>query len=124
MRNHYLRSLAVVGAFVCLSAVCAFSQNLITNGGFETGNFNGWTQIGDTSYSGVCVSNEDTPECSGRNAFDGQWMGGFGAICSLGGVKQTVATIPGQAYDLSFWMQSGYSPPPNAVNITFDGVTV
>jgi hypothetical protein len=114
------RTILIVGALTMLS-VGAPAQNLITNGGFETGDFTGWTQVGDTSYSGVCPSNDQSESCSGRDVFDGKWMGDFGAVHYQGGVMQTVATIPGQTYQISFWLQTGYSDPPNSADITFDG---
>src|SRR4051812_19847696 len=119
MKKDFFKTFAVVAAFLCLAAIPSLSQNLITNGGFETGDFRGWTPIGDTSYTGVCLSGDDTDNCSGREVFDGQWKGDFGAVYSLGGIQQTVATTPGQTYTFSFWMESGYSPPPNAVSISF-----
>lgn len=107
-----------------VSSCASFAQNLVTNGGFETGDFTGWTQVGDTSFSGVCQSGSPSPDCSGRNVFDGNWMGSFGPVFALGGVSQTVATTPGQSYEISFWMQTGYQGYPNAALITFDGATL
>ncbi len=108
-------------AFAFASA--AFAQNLINNGGFETGDFTGWTQFGDTGYTGVCADDDQTTSCSGYKPYDGDWMGSFGAIGSQGGVMQTIATIPGATYQISFYLSNGQDPP-NSFAISFDGVTL
>jgi hypothetical protein len=115
------RAFSIIAAFVLFSPLALLSQNLITNSGFETGDFTGWAQIGDTGFSGVCPSGSPSENCSGRDVFDGNWMGSFGPVVSQGGIMQTVATTPGTTYNISFWLQSGYSGFPNSIDVTFDG---
>lgn len=80
----------------------AAHANLIVNGGFETGDFTGWTQSGwfiDTTnpHSGV---------------YDAS-TGCGGASCTTVGdpnsafIAQTVATTVGTTYNLSFFYDSG-----------------
>src|SRR5258708_34860523 len=52
MRTLRLILLALT-AVAALSVAYPAKANLITNPGFETGNFTGWTQSGDTSFTGV-----------------------------------------------------------------------
>src|SRR5262249_2874481 len=68
--------------------------NPITNGGFETGNFTGWTQGGTTGNTGVAAN---TPHTGTFAAF-------LGPVGSDGTLSQNVATTPGQQYVLSFWL--------------------
>jgi hypothetical protein len=74
----------------------SITSNLIVNGGFETGNLSGWSQFGDTSFSGV-DSSANIPVHSGNYA-------AYFGPSLLGGISQTVTTTPGQTYQLSLWL--------------------
>ncbi len=74
-------------------------QTIVQNGGFETGDFTGWTQSGDTSYTDV-TSGDTNYVHSGNNGAQ------FGPSASLGYLTQTLVTTPGQTYLLSFWLSN------------------
>jgi hypothetical protein len=82
----------------------------VTNGGFETGDFTGWTQSGNTA--GIFVS----PSA----AFNGH----FGAVLttdgSMGFLSQTVTTPTGSPLDLSFFL-AGDGATPNELKVSFNG---
>jgi hypothetical protein len=71
----------------------ALAAPLVINGGFETGDFTGWTVAG--ASTGVVCSNGVIPAHSGNceSLFSG-------AADSLG---QNITTIPGHSYTLEFW---------------------
>jgi hypothetical protein len=69
----------------------------LQNGSFETGDFTGWTQTGNTTFNGV--------QCPGPGptVFQGNCSAFFGPIGSLGGISQTVTDlVAGRPYTLSF----------------------
>jgi hypothetical protein len=87
-----------------VGASCTFGSAIV-NGGFETGDFTGWTQSGwfiDTTNPNSGVYDASTG-CSG-------------ASCTTVGdpnsayVYQDVATTIGTTYDLSFFYDSGQDP--------------
>ncbi len=86
--------------------------NLVRNCGFETGNFEGWTQSGDTSFTMV----------TGDAAHSGNFGAQIGPERFPGFLTQTLATVPGQLYDLSFWMRS--SGQPNQFMLYWDGTPI
>jgi hypothetical protein len=106
------RVMALVGA---LSLAGVAHAELVTNGGFETGNFSGWTQFGNTGATGVTSTN-----FFGTYIHSGTYGGAFGAVGSPGGIFQTLSTTAGQTYLVSFWMSID-SGVPNSMTFNWNG---
>ncbi len=89
--------LAVTGAVlaIMLPTSAVAGVNLVQNNSFETGDFNGWTQFGNTGFTGV------QGNFSGVNPTDGSYQAYFGPVGSPGGISQTLASASGN-YDVSF----------------------
>jgi hypothetical protein len=51
--SHMKKLILAVATFAAFTMSAAARAELVTNGGFETGNFSGWTQSGNTGFSGV-----------------------------------------------------------------------
>ena len=100
-----------VGAVGCLAFAPMANAGIETNGGFETGDFTGWTQFGDSAFDFVDSS---SPHSGNASAF-------FGAVDSSG-ISQTLTTITGQKYEVSFWL-GNYEGTPNAFSWSWNGVT-
>jgi hypothetical protein len=101
-----LLSLSVVAAFAAGHSTFA---NLVTNPGFETGGFTGWTQSGNTSFSGV----DGNPHSGVYSAF-------FGPLGSNGFLTQNLATTAGGLYDLNFWLDND-GGTPNHFEVSWGG---
>jgi subtilase family serine protease len=84
-------------------------QSLVQNGGFETGDFSAWTLVGTTTVS--------TP--TGSTLYNGVenlatypfvvHSGNYGVFLGdtqVATLSQQLATLPGQAYLLSFWLDN------------------
>jgi hypothetical protein len=86
------RYLAAVAALALSTPVLAV--NLAVNGSFETGDFTGWTQFGDTSFT--------TVEFGSFNELptDGNWQAVFGPTGGIGGIRQSFASAG--TYNVSF----------------------
>ena len=67
---------------------------LISNGGFETGDFTGWSQSGSTQNVSVVTSPVHT----------GTFAAQLGPAGAPGYLSQMVATTPAADYRLSFWL--------------------
>ena len=81
-------------------AVPASATNLVTNGGFETGDFTGWTLSGNSGFTGV-----------DNIAHSGSYGGFFGQVGSTGTLSQTLGTVSGQTYTISFWLEDDGGTP-------------
>src|SRR5205814_9840930 len=105
---------AAMGLAVGISGP-AHAVELVTNGSFETGDFTGWTQTGNTGFSGV--------ECPGApfaGPGDGNCDAFFGPVGSVGGITQNIATVAGVRYFIGF----DFGPDgrtPSSFSATFGG---
>jgi hypothetical protein len=103
---------------------------LIQNGGFETGDFTGWTL---NEASGT-VSIVDNGSNSGISPHSGTYFAALGHPSTLGYLTQTVPTVANQAYLLSLWLKSPNaatasgglvsSNTPNEFSVSWNGNTL
>lgn len=113
--NRTAVSLARIAAAALALASAAGAQaavELVANGGFETGDFSGWTAaIGP--FSGVDGS-----------AAHGGAFGVFGGEPDAPGtLAQDLATVAGTAYDIRLWLRSD-GETPSVFRVRFGGVTL
>jgi subtilase family serine protease len=95
-------------------------QPVILNGGFETGDFTGWTQSGNTAYTYVISNNA-------QFVHSGTYGAELGPSSTLGYLSQTVPTFAGQNYLLSLWMDSPNitgTLTPNEFSVSWNGSTI
>jgi hypothetical protein len=103
MKNKILAVVAAIGLALGASA----HAELVSNGGFETGDLTGW------SGNGAFADNFE-------GTHSGSYAAYFGAVGQLDGISQTIATVAGTSYDFSFWYASD-GGMPNAFQAYFDG---
>lgn len=84
----------LIALVLAVGVAGAQAANIVNNGSFETGDFTGWTQTGNTGFTGVFAGN---PAPGG-----GSFAAFFGPFGSIGGITQTLTTLPGQFYTISF----------------------
>jgi len=107
----------VLGSGPSIEATIApVDLGLVVNGGFETGDFSGWTTNGN--FTSTSVTNDSASVHSGTF---GAALGAFG---SLGYLAQTLPTIAGARYALSFWLESPDGQTPNEFLVSWNGNTL
>jgi pro-kumamolisin-like protein/BACON domain-containing protein len=104
-------------------------QSLVQNGGFETGDFSFWTFTGDYTTSGGELENGVVgADVSTNWVHSGAYGAAFGQAGTLAYISQTLTTLPGQSYLLSFWLNNIGGATPNQFlvnwNTNFPGTNI
>ncbi len=121
-------ALSVIGLVLVLGTGSLAQQNLLTNPGFETGDFTGWTITQNSPNYGVATNGTLINGTS-------QIFGPFTVLVHTGNyaaytvlcegycygnqfqmyldLSQTVTLTPGQIYTASYWFGNGYNGPVN-----------
>lgn len=94
----------------------SIGQNIVQNGGFETGDFTDWSFSGTANRFGTLYNGVVSVATYGSEATNFIHSGTYGA--ALGYKKfaylyQSLATIPGQTYLFSFWLNNPGGDTPN-----------
>ena len=101
----------------------AVGTSLLPNGGFESGDFSYWILGGNSASSFNSVDDGST-----LLPHSGNYSATFGELGELATVSQTITTLPGQTYLLSFWFtsvpDSDNVTTPNEFRVRFDNHTL
>ena len=89
------------------------SPPLLDNGGFELGNFTGWTLGGNT--------NNVTVQSDPADVHSGSFGARLAPSGSLGYLSQSIATTPGSPYNFSFWINSASGSGSNELTALWNG---
>lgn len=82
---------------VACTDVRAEFVDVVTNGGFETGDLTGWQLGGSANFTNTYVST--------AAAYQGNYGVAFGPPSTgISSLSQVIATVPGQAYQISYFV--------------------
>lgn len=110
MRRKFITTAAIAFAALSFSGT-AQAVELVANGGFETGDFTGWTQFGNTGFTSVCAGSG----CANTGTYGAT----FGPVGSIGGIEQLLNTAVAGNYTISFFLRND-GGPTNSFTAFFD----
>ncbi|HEX3626081.1 MAG TPA: protease pro-enzyme activation domain-containing protein [Verrucomicrobiae bacterium] len=101
--------------------------SLVQNGGFETGDFTDWTLVGQTVVAtsfGETIYNAVEGAAFYPLAVHSGDYGAFLGDTQVATLSQTLATIPGDNYLISFWMDNTVSGTTQIFQVNWDGASL
>jgi PEP-CTERM motif len=90
-----MKSTLLAVGFCSLAVSVQAGIELVSNGGFETGDFSGWTHTGLLTYTKV----DSLGAHSGSYGYD------EGAVTIPHYISQILSTVPNTAYAIDFWLR-------------------
>jgi hypothetical protein len=106
----------LVLTFILMAVPALWGQaaraDLITNGGFETGNFSGWTVTGDGIQIDAVFPNTGTYDAA---------FGASSSDSSPGTLSQTITTVAGASYALNFALLDESGLGTDSFSVSFGG---
>jgi hypothetical protein len=122
-RKHAFYGILALVSLLGLGMTQSARADLVTNGDFETGNFNGWTVIqappSETNITVGTTFNGEGP--------DHTQVARFGATgTNFDRISQTFATTPGAFYRLTFFYQVGFTQAQanNGFDVLWNGNSI
>lgn len=103
-------------ALVCFAFASSAFADAVVNGGFETGDFTGWTVNDTSNFTNI-----------GPNplfAHSGTFHANLGAEGVLGSLSQNLSTTPGGTYTLSFWLANDSGAATNEFDVLWGGTPI
>jgi hypothetical protein len=130
MKKTYGVLCVALGLFLGVSQSKA--DSLVTNGGFETGDFTGWTLSGNDVPGGegnLYGVEAGVDPVAGMAPHSGSFQAYFGDLVSNPTtLSQSVATVPGSQYAVSFFLAQytlpGSGPTSDIFSASFGGSTL
>jgi hypothetical protein len=119
MKKHALYGILAVVSLLGLGITQSAKANLVVNGGFETGDFTGWAQGGNTGFtqvSGTFGPNNTSPH-------SGNFQADLGPVGSDGSLTQNLATTVGGSYVLDYWLANDGGTTSD-FSVMWDGTTI
>lgn len=101
--NKLMQQLLSGGALALACTLANANAATVLNGDFETSDFSGWTLLNSDGTTWV-----DT-----RIQHGGDYAAVFGQFGSAAAIRQTLSTVAGQSYVLSFWLSNLGGAPGN-----------
>ncbi|HET6513532.1 MAG TPA: hypothetical protein VFG09_00060 [Thermodesulfovibrionales bacterium] len=99
-------------ALLSLGAQTGIASADLVNGGFETGDFTGWSV--DQLNNWAIVLNSGTQH-------SGNFEAQLGTYGTAGTLSQTFATTSGNEYKVSFWLANDYKDSTNVFQVLWNG---
>jgi hypothetical protein len=116
-RKHVFYGILALVSLLGLGITQSARANLITNGGFETGDFSGWTGSATDNDMVVVGSVPSIPPHSGN----------FQALSGVGinSITQNVATTPGNSYVIRFFLAAKiFAQVDGVFSVSFGAISV
>jgi hypothetical protein len=117
--NGALLAGAALALATALGSTGAQAANLITNGGFETGDFTGWTVSANATGVVTAGFDGEVPNSGTYFAALGDTSGSY----PYGTLSQTVTDTAGQNLTLSYYLESD-GATPNYFDANWNGVLI